>query len=113
MDRERLQSHPLAGSIWESFVIEELLKNFHNRLIPAEPFFYRTSNHAEIELILQGAFGTLPIEIKYGTLTDHRRLRTLELFVEEYHLPFGLVLDNSSRPAWLSKKILQLPVGCL
>jgi hypothetical protein len=113
MDRESLQSHPLVGSIWESFVIEELLENFHNRLIPAEPFFYRTSNHAEIDLILQGAFGTLPIEIKYGTLTDHRRLRTLELFVEEYHLPLGLVLDNSSQPAWLSKKILQLPVGCL
>lgn len=112
-DLERFQQHPLAGRLWEGFVIEELLKGFQNRLFKVEPYFYRTSNQAEIDLVLEGDFGILPIEIKLGTLTDSRQLKALQQFVDDYHLPLGLVLDNSREPAWLAKKIMQIPVGCL
>jgi predicted AAA+ superfamily ATPase len=112
-DTEGFQRHPLAGRLWEGFVIEELLKGFQNHLITVEPYFYRTSNQAEIDLVLEGGFGVLPIEIKLGTITDSRKLKTLQQFLDEYHLPLGLVLDNSREPARLTKNIMQMPVGCL
>jgi len=112
-DVDSLQIHPLYGRIWETFVIEEFLKGFQNRLILTEPFFYRTSNQAEIDLILEGEFGTLPIEIKSGTLTPKKSIITLKQFVEEHNLPFGIVINQSRENIWLTEKILQISAGCL
>lgn len=45
-----LLSHPVAGGSWEGFVIENILS-----VIPAGviPYYYRTSNGAEIDLVLE------------------------------------------------------------
>lgn len=41
-------SHPVAGSSWEGFVIEQLI----NAAPTAQASFYRTSNGAEVDLVL-------------------------------------------------------------
>jgi len=112
-DVAALHSHPLVGRIWETFVIEELLKGFGNTLTPVEPFYYRTSNGAEIDLILEGSFGLIPFEIKLGSSVQPGKLTALEDFIQEHNLPFGIVLNNASEPARITRNILQLPVGCL
>lgn len=54
-------SHPLAGSSWEGFVVEQLI----NAAPLAQSSFYRTSNGAEIDLILEFRGGqTCVIEVK-------------------------------------------------
>lgn len=40
--------HPIAGSSWEGFVVEQLINAAHQ----AEASFYRTSNGAEVDLVL-------------------------------------------------------------
>jgi predicted AAA+ superfamily ATPase len=40
--------HPIAGSSWEGFVLEQLI----NAAPQAEASFYRTSNGAEVDLVL-------------------------------------------------------------
>lgn len=110
---EQMQNHPLFGRIWETFIIETLIKGFHNSLIPVEPYFYRTSNQAEIDLILEGGAWTIPVEIKSGTVTPKKRLTNLENFVREHNLPFGLLINNAQEVTLLTKKILQIPAGCL
>lgn len=42
-------SHPVAGSSWEGFVIEQLI----NAAPTAQASFYRTSNGAEVDLVLE------------------------------------------------------------
>ena len=54
-------------------------------------------------------FGTLPIEIKYGIKTTPDKLRRLEKFIEDNHLPFGLLINQSKEAYWLSKTVFQLP----
>ncbi|MGR3303927.1 MAG: ATP-binding protein [Candidatus Scalindua sp.] len=110
---EQLQCHPLFGRIWETFIIETLIKGFNNSLIPVEPYFYRTSNHAEIDLILEGGGWTVPVEIKSGTVTPKKRLTNLENFVREHKLPFGLLINNAQEATLLTRNILQVPAGCL
>ena len=59
-----LLSHPIAGTSWEGFVVENLLS-----LLPkgAEAWFYRTAAGAEIDLIIQLSGKELwAIEIKKG-----------------------------------------------
>ncbi len=108
-----LANHPQIGNIWESFIIEQLLSGFAQRLISVKSFYYRTHNHAEIDLIIEGDFGFLPIEIKLGTTTDPKRLSALETFVKEHDLPYGLVINNGERVEWLKPRILQVPANYL
>lgn len=46
---DSLLAHPVAGASWESFAIENIIAH-HNRWVPS---FLRTSNGAEIDLILE------------------------------------------------------------
>ena len=45
-----LLGHPVAGGSWEGFVIENILSVAPDHVIP---FYYRTSNGAEIDLVLE------------------------------------------------------------
>jgi predicted AAA+ superfamily ATPase len=54
-------SHPVAGSSWEGFVVEQL----SNAAPTAQASFYRTSNGAEVDLVLEFRSGQIwVIEIK-------------------------------------------------
>lgn len=57
-----LLGHPVAGGSWEGFVIENILSVAPDNAIP---FYYRTSNGAEIDLVLEFSGSTKwAIEIK-------------------------------------------------
>ncbi len=61
-DRERLLGHPVSGSTWEGLVIENLLA-----VAPqgTRPSFYRTTQGAEIDLVLDiPSLGLWAIEVK-------------------------------------------------
>jgi len=110
---ETLLNHPGVARIWEAFIIEELIKGFEARLNKVNAYYYRTHNQAEIDLILEGEFGTLPIEIKLGRKTDRRQIATLKNFISEQNLPIGLVINNAEQIEWLAPKIVQVPVTFL
>ncbi len=112
--REQLVRSPLVGQIFESFVIEEILKGMHASNIAKWDYsYYRTRNGAEIDLILEGSFGLVPIEIKFGTSTRLKQLTALTRFVQEQQLPFGIVINQSSEVRMLSDQIIQIPASAL
>lgn len=57
-----LESHPKQGASWEGYVLEELLKSRPE----AEPYFWRTHNGAELDLLLLEGGKRLGVEIKYS-----------------------------------------------
>lgn len=63
-DYNQLSGHPVFGTSWEGFVIENLLNVAPDRTAAS---FYRTSAGAEIDLVLQLPGGEIwAIEIKSG-----------------------------------------------
>ncbi len=61
-DKETLLAHPVVGASWECFVIENLIANADGMM---QPYFYRSSGGAEIDLLLAWPDGRLwAIEIK-------------------------------------------------
>ena len=62
----QLATHPLRGSIFEGFVVSELMKGRLNRMESAGFFFWRDSNGNEIDLIVDYGVKLMPIEIKSG-----------------------------------------------
>lgn len=111
---KRLQQDPIAGFSFEAFVIEEILKGLQDaHLRQVNAYYYRTRNGAEIDLILEGPFGVVPIEIKYGYQVARGQLRHLNEFVIENQLPFGILINQSEKIEWLTEHIIQIPAGCL
>ncbi len=109
-----LGQHPHLGRSFESFAIEEILKGIETTSATNwQPYFYRTRNRAEIDLIVEGTFGTIPIEMKHGVTVGLKSLTTLRNFVKEHNLPYGLLVNHASRVEWLTKEVLQVPVTCL
>ena len=59
-DHGTLSGHPSRGASWEGFIIEQIIA-----LLPDwKPYFYRTSNGAELDLLMQNGEQTLAFEIK-------------------------------------------------
>ncbi len=112
--REQLVRSPQIGQIFESFVIEEILKGMHASNIARWDYsYYRTRNGAEIDLILEGSFGLVPVEIKFGVSTRLKQVTALTRFVQEHQLPFGIVMNQSSEIRMLSEHIIQIPASTL
>jgi uncharacterized protein len=62
---DQILGHPVLGNSWEGFVIQQILANL---AIGVEPYFYRTKDGAELDLLLV-KYGVVEaaIEIKFGS----------------------------------------------
>lgn len=70
-DPEQLQTHPLRGSIFENFIVSEILKHKYNHSYRSELYFWRDNSGHEIDLLLDDGTNLTPIEIKSGkTITS-------------------------------------------
>ena len=113
-NREKLLRSPQLGQNFEAFIIEEIIKGIQaSNATRWDYYYFRTRNGAEVDLILEGSFGVLPIEIKFGTYTQLKQLTSLKQFIQKQQLPFGIVINNSDEVRLLSKEIIQIPAGCL
>lgn len=109
---EQLNSSPYVGRFFENFVCEEIIKGLNAiDVYNWDYHYYRTRNGAEIDLVLSGDFGLLPIEIKYGIKTDARKLVALKQFVKDRDIPLGIVVNNSDKPELIADRIVQLPAN--
>ena len=108
--RKQLFNYPNVGAAFEAFISEELIKGIQaTDIVNWNYYYFRTRNGAEIDLILEGPFGTLPIEIKFGSMIQKRHLQTLKNFVYKNDLPLGIVINNGEDIQLVTDRILQLP----
>lgn len=61
-----LYLHAQRGSIFESFIISEFIKNAMNRGVDPDIYFWRDSGGHEIDIIMDMGKELVPIEIKSG-----------------------------------------------
>jgi len=112
--RDQLLTYPHVGAAFEAFVFEEIVKGIQaTEVVNWNYYYFRTKNGAEIDVILNGPFGTLPIEIKFGTTIQPRQLTAMKNFVHANNLPLGLIVNNSDEVQLIADRIVQLPATCL
>jgi len=110
--RDQLLTYPYVGAAFEAFIFEEIVKGIQaTGAVNWNYYYFRTKNGAEIDVILEGPFGILPIEIKFGSRIQPRRLQALKSFVHANNLPLGLVVNNSDEVQLVADRILQLPAA--
>lgn len=109
-----LSVYPKLGNAFESFVVEEVIRGVEStKARNLKTYHFRTKAGGEIDLILEGSFGLLPIEVKYHSNTTKKQITSMIQFIEKHELPFGIVLNNCDSPSMITGNIIQVPVGCL
>lgn len=77
-DREALLRHPSVGASWEGFVIEQVIAGLSARGTQIEPFFFRTSDGREIDLVLRLGTELVAVEIKLSARATPEDLAALD-----------------------------------
>jgi len=113
-DVDQLLLHPVAGFSFESFVIEEIIRGLQTTMATGLEFnYYRTIDKSEVDLIIEGNFGAVPIEIKLSSVIRRQSLRGLENFLKDRQCAFGILVNRGRRVEFITDKIIQIPVHYL
>lgn len=98
---EHLETHPLRGEIFETFVFSELLKKKYNRSLGSNLYFFRDSNNNEIDFLIESGDGLIPIEVKLNSTPRKVHFRNIEYFnkiaddvIDNYLVYSGSVNDH-------------------
>ncbi len=110
---DTLLAHPKMGSSWEGTIVDELLRGLNSKGIACEYSFYRSNGGAEVDLVLEGDFGLIPIEIKHGGGFGMRQLAGILSFIGEQKCRCGIVITTNDKPQWFTEKLLGIPVHWL
>jgi hypothetical protein len=112
-DGDALLSHPQMGASWEGMVVEEILRQLNALGVAHEYSYYRTSAGAEVDLVVEGAFGRVAIEIKHTSTIGARDQRNLRDFVASQKARVGVVINNDVRARQYEERLIGLPFTCL
>ena len=110
--REALLRHPAAGASWEGFVIEQILGHLAARGGRFEPFFFRTSDGHEVDLVLQADRLRIAVEIKLAANVapdDWSRLdRAAEMIGAQHRL---LICQTRTPSGSGARRLVNLPAA--
>jgi len=80
---EQMETHPLRGSIFETFVVAEVMKFFFNHGERPNLYFWRDSSGLEVDLLIENAGRTIPVEIKSGKTIARDFFSSLEKWMSQ------------------------------
>lgn len=91
-----LESHPIRGASWETFVLEDLVRRETIASPHTAPHFWRTASGAEVDLLLERAGKLHAIEIKTARATSPYLTRGLRAIMEDTGAVSATVIDQST-----------------
>jgi uncharacterized protein len=112
-DASALLSHPQMGASWEGLAIEQVLRQLAALGVPVDYSYYRTGAGAEVDLVVQGAFGTVAVEVKHTSDVGSRDLRAMRDFLDEFKARLGVVITTDIRPRLYDDRIVGIPLNWL
>lgn len=113
-DLNQLLLHPVAEFSFESFVTEEIIRGLQTTMATGLEFnYYRTIDKSEVDLIIEGDFGVIPIEIKLSSTIKRNTLHGLKNFINDSQCAFGILINRSKRVEMMTDRIVQIPVHFL
>ena len=77
---DQLKTHPLYGSLFESMIVSDILKQYYNRGKRPQCYYFRDHIGNEIDMILDTAEGIVAIEIKSSKTFNRKFFNTLNYF---------------------------------
>jgi predicted AAA+ superfamily ATPase len=109
---EVIGSHPMQGSLFETFVCMEIIKSLQQLPMVPNLYHFRSYSGAEVDLILEINGTLFPIEIKAKSNPNRKDVRGFaalrDCFPNE-RIHDGLLICSVEEPCKLSDNVLAVP----
>jgi len=79
-DKTHLKNHPLRGSLFETFIVTELLKMRFNRIQTNNLYYFRDNIGNEIDTLIDMGSSVIPLEVKSGQTVNDDFLKGLNYY---------------------------------
>ena len=84
---KEIENHPMTGHLYETMAVAETMKYLNNRGLKNEIFFLKDNSNLEIDLLIKGKDGLVPVEIKSGGTLNRDFFRNFAIYRK--NLPFS------------------------
>jgi uncharacterized protein len=64
VSEQQLDLHPLRGEIFETMVVSDFMKQYYNRGLQPNLYYWRNQQGYELDLLVETALNIIPLEIK-------------------------------------------------
>lgn len=91
---EMLETHPARGMSWEAFIIDQLISIFQRAEPNSRPYFWRTSQGHEIDLVMDLGTKKIPIEIKLHSSPTAQDAASLVQCMRDLKLARGYLVHS-------------------
>jgi predicted AAA+ superfamily ATPase len=91
------ENGPMAGSIFENYVVSEILKKLRHEGQQSALYYIRTSNGLEVDLIIDKGISKDLIEIKKSETFRVRMIKPIQKMMEENDMGY-LLFDGEATP---------------
>ena len=111
---ETLAAGAMAGGIFETYVVTEILKSWWHRLRMPHLYYYRDKDKKEIDLLFVQDQTIHPLEIKLGATPRRDWIKRFQIMkIRAMNVGEGGVVCLCKEPLPLGEKVTAIPVGFL
>jgi predicted AAA+ superfamily ATPase len=108
-----LDTHPARGMSWEAFVIDQLISIFQRAEPSSQPFFWRTSQGHEIDLVIDAGTKKIPFEIKLHSSPTAQDAASLVQCMRDLKLGRGFLIHSGRQDYSLGHGVMALSAELL
>ena len=110
-DPEHARSGPLAGAIFETVVLGEIVKTYTHRGRQPQVFFWRTSHGQEVDFVVQDGTRLIPIEVKTSSTPRSAMAKSIQVFQKDFvgQADHGYVVHPGDIRLPLAREVTALP----
>jgi len=111
---ETLMNGAMAGNIFETFVVSEVIKSYYNAGRRPNIYFYRDTNGCEVDLLFYENGKLYPLEIKKKsnpTVKDFKNFENLKKAFPSLDVSSGGVVCNASELLPMGNERFMIPVS--
>lgn len=113
---DQLRNGAVAGHVFETFVVSEVLKNYMNTGANLrDVWFYRDSKKREIDLVIQEGHILHPVEIKAAATVKADAVKSFACLegMEGYEVGFGHVICQTREPYYVTRNVQAVPIWAI
>lgn len=113
---EQLRLGAVAGHVFETFVVSEVLKSYMNAGANVrDVWFYRDSKKREIDLVIQEGHVLHPVEVKTAATVGEDAVKSFKCLegLSGYEVGFGHVICQTPEPYYVTRDVQAVPVWAI
>lgn len=108
----QLVQHPKVGSIFETYIINEISRYLKAKMPSTYLYHWRTTSQQEVDLVLEYGGILYPLEIKLKSYISKSDIRGIESFFQLYKdksSPLGVIVYAGEKCHFITERIMAVP----